>query len=483
MANVRLILLLGASVTVSVVTLASAVPLQQSGPHRQLAITPYRQLPVSINREESPKSVYGFQTAPPTDPPAKKAHGEDNHLKFEPIRTAELPVARLGLAAESSDDEYAVAPDVDPYTMQEPEANQGAPETQPEFSNETGYGSTAPKPEPIVEAETRQSSVTAFLPRGSIAETESIKNTESRLGETVDSDSIPVSVEPVVDIPVILQKRKQETATANSGAEPFSLIQPLPPLNEESVNAPPVGKQPAANKSAETEPSGGLSLEALPSMNDETAPIVIAPLPSLPEQAQPVESQLQQESMSFAPLVEQEGLSLPGVALPERTRLNESPDRPTTPGHNELVPMNSDLSLSPPPQPGEAVEAYLPVQPPASRRHGGSHPALIDLANRLETWTGTLIRIGQGVGAVRSDLPSDLLLHAGFAMLEGMDRWLATHWDEMTPDRVEETAHMLVALIRRMAEPEPRTSEPAGAGDSDDSPEASQIKRKDNHHA
>ena len=90
-----------------------------------------------------------------------------------------------------------------------------------------------------------------------------------------------------------------------------------------------------------------------------------------------------------------------------------------------------------------------------SRRRGESHPALVDLADRLETWTGALIRIGQGVGAVRGDLPPDLLLHTGFAMLEGMDRWLATHWDDMTPDRVDETAHMLVSLIRRMAEPGP----------------------------
>jgi hypothetical protein len=37
----------------------------------------------------------------------------------------------------------------------------------------------------------------------------------------------------------------------------------------------------------------------------------------------------------------------------------------TTPGHNEMVPMNSNLSLSPPAQPGAAVHSYLPVQPPA----------------------------------------------------------------------------------------------------------------------
>jgi len=36
-----------------------------------------------------------------------------------------------------------------------------------------------------------------------------------------------------------------------------------------------------------------------------------------------------------------------------------------TPGHNERVNMNPNLSLSPPPQPGAPVNEYLPVQPPA----------------------------------------------------------------------------------------------------------------------
>jgi hypothetical protein len=37
----------------------------------------------------------------------------------------------------------------------------------------------------------------------------------------------------------------------------------------------------------------------------------------------------------------------------------------STPGHNERNSMNRDLSLSPPPRTGDAVNEYLPVQPPA----------------------------------------------------------------------------------------------------------------------
>ena len=94
-----------------------------------------------------------------------------------------------------------------------------------------------------------------------------------------------------------------------------------------------------------------------------------------------------------------------------------------------------------------------------ARQRGESHPILIELSQRLETWTGALIALGQRVGAVRTDLPSDLLLHTAFAMLEGMDRWLASHWDDMTPERVDATTHMLVGLMRRIAEPIPQTGE------------------------
>ncbi len=87
------------------------------------------------------------------------------------------------------------------------------------------------------------------------------------------------------------------------------------------------------------------------------------------------------------------------------------------------------------------------------RERGESHPILVEMSQRLETWTGALISLGQSVGAVRTDLPSDLLLYTGFAMLEGMDRWLASHWDDMTPERVDATTRMLIGLLRRIAEP------------------------------
>ncbi len=52
------------------------------------------------------------------------------------------------------------------------------------------------------------------------------------------------------------------------------------------------------------------------------------------------------------------------IAAPPQNNQWLPPANPTL-GHNEMVPMNSDLSLSQPPQPGAAVKSYLPVQPPA----------------------------------------------------------------------------------------------------------------------
>jgi hypothetical protein len=51
---------------------------------------------------------------------------------------------------------------------------------------------------------------------------------------------------------------------------------------------------------------------------------------------------------------------------------------------------------------------------------------------------------------VSSDLPSDLLLHAAFGMLEGADRWLAERWRDLKNTLVEETSAAIVPLLRSL---------------------------------
>jgi len=63
---------------------------------------------------------------------------------------------------------------------------------------------------------------------------------------------------------------------------------------------------------------------------------------------------------------------------------------------------------------------------------------------------------GVGVGAVRSDLPLDLLLEVSLATGEAMDRWALTHLDrlaELGPDGFGEVAERLTDMHLRLIAP------------------------------
>jgi len=63
------------------------------------------------------------------------------------------------------------------------------------------------------------------------------------------------------------------------------------------------------------------------------------------------------------------------------------------------------------------------------------------------------VRLGQSVGAVRSDLPDDLL----FPLLEGVDQagdlWFARHFEEFTPEKMTGVPEIFLNLYRRLLEP------------------------------
>ena len=82
------------------------------------------------------------------------------------------------------------------------------------------------------------------------------------------------------------------------------------------------------------------------------------------------------------------------------------------------------------------------------------HPALVELQQRMEAWMRELVRHGREIGAVRVDLPPDLIVQVALSMMDAGDRWLATHWDEITPDAVESTSKTMVDLWKRVGAPE-----------------------------
>jgi len=99
------------------------------------------------------------------------------------------------------------------------------------------------------------------------------------------------------------------------------------------------------------------------------------------------------------------------------------------------------------------VEAKLFGQCIRQRASGTSHPALTELAAELREWVREVLKRGQRIGAVRTDLAEELLLDASFGMMEGFDRWLDNCRQSGEAGRTEEWAELAVGLLRRIVEP------------------------------
>lgn len=83
-----------------------------------------------------------------------------------------------------------------------------------------------------------------------------------------------------------------------------------------------------------------------------------------------------------------------------------------------------------------------------ARARGRAHQAVIDINTRIVAITEQLVRLGQQVGAIRDDVPSDLVVSVSFGMLEGMDQWLMKHWEEVQQGDVRETSRQMIVFIR-----------------------------------
>ncbi|MEM9193453.1 MAG: TetR/AcrR family transcriptional regulator [Myxococcota bacterium] len=88
-----------------------------------------------------------------------------------------------------------------------------------------------------------------------------------------------------------------------------------------------------------------------------------------------------------------------------------------------------------------------------ARARREQHPALVALNAQTSEFMQLAIRQGQQLGAVRTDIPADLLMESALSLMDAGDRWLAREWDQMEEKRVEETAAMMVGLFRRLGEP------------------------------
>jgi AcrR family transcriptional regulator len=79
-----------------------------------------------------------------------------------------------------------------------------------------------------------------------------------------------------------------------------------------------------------------------------------------------------------------------------------------------------------------------------------------DLAGKFEEarqWQAGLIRRGQELGAVRKDLPVELLQALLVGADEAGDRWFVENWERLGEREVERLFEEVFAIFRRMLEP------------------------------
>ena len=83
-----------------------------------------------------------------------------------------------------------------------------------------------------------------------------------------------------------------------------------------------------------------------------------------------------------------------------------------------------------------------------------SGPLVAYLEDRRQ-WLARLIDRGQAVGALRSDLPAELLGQLAFAVGSVFDRWLFAHWDELGPAELDRFFDLSFDTMRRTLSPSP----------------------------
>jgi AcrR family transcriptional regulator len=82
-----------------------------------------------------------------------------------------------------------------------------------------------------------------------------------------------------------------------------------------------------------------------------------------------------------------------------------------------------------------------------------ANEGLIAVFNEVMGWMLAIFKRGQTVGAVRTDLPDDLLFALIQAVDDVNDRWLIEHRSELQREHMDEVAERAIDLLRRLLAP------------------------------
>lgn len=106
------------------------------------------------------------------------------------------------------------------------------------------------------------------------------------------------------------------------------------------------------------------------------------------------------------------------------------------------------------------VAALVPLLCAVWRR--SDRPASLDrLDGQMRTWLVELLDVGRQVGAVRDDVPEEMLVSVILATAEAMNTWAMRAYGEgsMGPEQIEPKIPAMVDMIRRLAGTATRVSE------------------------
>jgi AcrR family transcriptional regulator len=84
------------------------------------------------------------------------------------------------------------------------------------------------------------------------------------------------------------------------------------------------------------------------------------------------------------------------------------------------------------------------------RDEPGAGPAVVRMQEFARNWWRTLIRRGQTLGVIRTDLPLDLLVEIAMGADEAGDRWMMDRWEELPEREMQKLVDARVDLLRDM---------------------------------
>ncbi len=94
------------------------------------------------------------------------------------------------------------------------------------------------------------------------------------------------------------------------------------------------------------------------------------------------------------------------------------------------------------------------------RMEGTSNPVFGELFELSQAFSEQMLRLGQSVGAVRTDIPFDLMTRLVTAVDEVGDYWMLENVDLSNENEMARYGELFLDLLRRMLEPDPKKNAP-----------------------